>query len=236
MSREVEREDRCIRNTDVRKTVHLQILIHNTALFTRQHCTRARWVEFGADLARKPRVPLVVRLHTRARADLRACRRVERRRAANRARELQALTQDRDVSLVREVLRVDRRGVEGVVGGEVDPALGERVLERGLDGDRARAVECEEELDLRDARVEEGVQGGVVDRTVPCDDRRVGARAEGRLGGRELACDLLLERGGGGCRAKEGCQIDVGNSGVDGGKKGGVGRVAVRVIVVQISL
>ena len=229
MGGEREREHRRIHNPDVRKPIDLEVRVDHAARVERQHRARRRRMVLSPDRRRKPRVPVVVALHARAGRRLLPDRAAQRGGLADLARELQALAEDDDVGGVREVLRVDRGRGEGVARGDVEPALREGVLERGLDGDGARAGEGEEDLDLADRAREEGVDGGVVDELVALLDCGVGAGAEVGEGGRVVGSNFLLELG----RevAEEVGDVHVCGSGVDEGHEGG--GVAVRIFGVK---
>ena len=196
VSRERDGEHRGICDADVGQTVDLQVLIDDTALFKRQHGARARRVILGSNVLGEPGVPVLVRLDTRSRHDLVANDSAERSSGTDLARKLQALAEDDSVSSVREVLGINRGLGERIARGDVDPALGEGVLERRLNGDNVRgaaaAGEREKDLDLADGAREERVQRGVVDRLVALDDSGIRARHKA---GRELTRNLVPEVG-----------------------------------------
>jgi hypothetical protein len=107
-----------------------------------QHRHRARGMILGLDFTRQPRIPIRVRLHSRARRNLFHNTRVQGLSAAQLARKLKPFAEHPGVSDVREVARVDHRWVEGVCGVDVEVALGKGVLKRGLDRDCVCALGC----------------------------------------------------------------------------------------------
>ena len=166
MRSKLDWEDGRVGDADVREAVHLEVRVDDAALLAGEHRARARRVVLGPDVLLQPRVPVRVGLHVRTGNGLVADRGAQRLRSGDLARELEAFAEDDGVGKVREVLGVDGRRREGVVRGDVDTAGREWVLERGLDGDAARGVEREEDLDLSDGAEEERVGVRLVDRLI----------------------------------------------------------------------
>jgi hypothetical protein len=88
------------------------------------------------DLSKQPSIPLGIRLDRVSRRDLLHNRPVQRLRRSELARELEAFSDHEDVCVMREVSRVDHGRVERICAINVELAVREWMLERGLDGDR----------------------------------------------------------------------------------------------------
>ena len=164
-------EDGCVDDTHVTEAVNLEVCVDDAALLAREHRARRAGMVLRPGVLLHPRLPLLVALHVRARLDLVANERLERVRRGDLAHELQALAEDDGVGGVREVLRVNNGIRERVCGGDVESAVGEGVLDAGLDGDDVRVVgpsagELEEDLDLADFAWEDCVERGLVNRFV----------------------------------------------------------------------
>ena len=95
--RELEREHGRVRDAHVRQAVHLEVRADDTALRLRQHRARARRVVLRVYVVLQPVLPVVVALHVRARTDLLAHVRAQRRGVAELAAEPEALTEDGEI-------------------------------------------------------------------------------------------------------------------------------------------
>ena len=198
MGSELNGEYRGINDPDVRQAVNFQPGIDDTSLVLRQHSKGIRRVELGLNVVGDKGIDIRVGSDSRTGADFTGEDSTEWRSSCNLPSKLDSLPHQRDICRVGQASRVEGRGIEGVVGGDVQPSLAVWVLEGELDGDRLVAT-CEvsggveQKLDLTDRAQEEVLGVSKVESLVTFDHTWVLA---GELGDRvvEETENILLER------------------------------------------
>lgn len=160
MGSELNRENRGINNPHVRQTVNFQPGIDNTPLVLRQHRKGIRRVELRLDIIGDKGINVVVRGDGRAWADFGTEDSAEWGSSGNLPGKFDSLPHQRDVGRVGQASRIKGGGIEGIVGGDIQPSLAVWVLEGKLDGDRLAATcgvsdRIQQKLDLTDRAQQE---------------------------------------------------------------------------------
>lgn len=168
-------------------------------------------MELRARLCLEPSVPRFVGLDVCAGSSF-TSEPIIRCSLANATRDLQTLTQYREICRVGQIAWVDNGVGERVAGVDVDVPGAERLLDGGREAHGVCGVDCEQELNLG-RRCAEELDLLVIDGLEPCEDRRVLAGNRG---------DCILVRGGDiGLEPRDtvdtdyGCKIDVRSRRVD---------------------
>ena len=198
MGSELNRENRGINTPDILQAVNLQFGIDNTSLGKRQHREGICGMELRRDIVGNVRVDRIVSSDSRTGGNFAGENTTQWGGSCKCSSELDTLPQQLYIGPMRQVLRVNRRVIEGIVGGDVQPSLTEWMLKGELNGDRLITApevpgSVQQQLDLADGAHEDILGVSFVESLVALDNTWILAGNELGYGVVEVGENLLLE-------------------------------------------